>query len=240
MFKRDSSIRTLVIGASAFLLAFSMTKTFTISAALMAVVIVMVQIATKMSGAKQSWELLQVIPEIIDHLISGIQSGLSLNESLINLGNRGPKVTKDYFVEFQAHLHEGSSFNEAISKLQGNFGIRTADQLFESLIFAKSLGGSELLSLLRQLGDFTRQDLALRKEISAKQGWIRNSAHLSATAPWILLLLLSSQPSTAEAFSTPSGVIILGVGIGLTAVAYLWMGHLSRMPQPVRIFGIGI
>ena len=206
--------------------------------ALMLVVLVLVRIAAQMSKSKKSWDLIQVIPEIIDHVISGIQSGLSLNESLINLGNRGPVITQEYFKAFENSVTQGSTFEVAISTLQRNFGIRTADQLFESLIFAKSLGGSELLSLLRQLGDFTRQDVSLRREIAAKQGWIRNSAHLSAAAPWILLLLLSAQPSTAEAFSTTGGVIVLGTGVGLTAVAYLWMAHLARMPDPVRIFGL--
>jgi tight adherence protein B len=91
--------------------------------------------------------------------------------------------------------------------------------------------------MLRQLGDFTRQDLALRREISAKQGWIRNSAHLSAAAPWILLLLLSAQPSTSEAFKTTQGLVILGTGLAMTALAYLWMGKLSALPEPRRIFG---
>ena len=66
--------------------------------------------------------------------------------------------------------------------------------------------------------------------------WIKNSAHLSAAAPWILLLLLSTQPSTSEAFSTSGGVLILISGLGFTAVAYLWMNYLSKMPYPNRIF----
>jgi tight adherence protein B len=129
------------------------------------------------------------------------------------------------------------SFEKAISILQSEIKLRAADQLFESLIYAKNLGGSELLSLLRQLGDFTRQDLSLRREIAAKQGWIKNSAHLSAAAPWILLLLLSAQPSTAAAFASPQGVSILGAGVAMTALAYLWMGKLSSLPEPKRIFG---
>ncbi len=177
------------------------------------------------------------MPEIIDHMISGIQSGLSLNEALSNLSERGPVLIQEYFQEFRANLNAGYSFEDSITQLQGRFNIRSADQLFESLIFAKSLGGSELLSMLRQLGDFTRQDLSLRREIAAKQGWIRNSAHLSAGAPWILLLLISAQPSTSQSFATPQGASILALGVGLTALAYLWMGKLSNLPEPKRIFG---
>ena len=85
-------------------------------------------------------------------------------------------------------------------------------------------------------GKFIREDLALRREIEVKQNWIKNSAHLSAAAPWILLLLLSTQPATSAAFSTATGIFILCVGLGLTALAYLWMNSLSRIPSPNRIF----
>ena len=197
----------------------------------------MASIASKRGASKKSEQILSVLPEIIDHLISGIQSGLSLSETLSNLATRGPSETEEFFIRFRGNLKSGISFEQAISILQGEIKLRAADQLFESLIYAKNLGGSELLSLLRQLGDFTRQDLSLRREIAAKQGWIRNSAHLSAAAPWILLLLLSAQPSTAASFTSPQGVMILGIGAGMTALAYLWMGKLSALPEPKRIFG---
>jgi tight adherence protein B len=77
----------------------------------------------------------------------------------------------------------------------------------------------------------------LRKEIEIKHGWIKNSAHLSSAAPWLLLLLLSSQPGTAQAFAQPGGVIILLLGIVLTLVAYFWMGRLGRLPVTPRVFG---
>ena len=230
--------RVSIIISSTFLISFLITRALVIALAISSVSSVMFWISSQRSKSKKSWELFQVIPEVIDHMISGIQSGLSLNESLSNLSERGPLFTQEYFGEFRKNLNSGAAFEVAISQLQENFDNRAADQLFEALIFAKNLGGSELLSMLRQLGDFTRQDLSLRREIDAKQGWIRNSAHLSAGAPWILLLLLSAQPATSAAFARPQGASILAFGVGMTAIAYLWMGKLSEMPEPKRIFGL--
>lgn len=237
--KSELLIRLSIISSSIFLLTLLITRTFVIALALTSVSSTMFWISTKRSVSKKSWELAVVVPEVIDHMISGIQSGLSLNESLSNLSDRGPSRTQSYFGDFRLELNSGNSFESAISNLQERFDNRAADQLFESLIFAKNLGGSDLLSMLRQLGDFTRQDLSLRREIDAKQGWIRNSAHLSAAAPWLLLLLLSAQPATSASFSTPEGATILGIGVAMTVIAYLWMGKLSELPQPKRIFGSG-
>jgi len=124
----------------------------------------------------------------------------------------------------------------ALQELKSLFHHHGSDQIFEALLISKALGGSELISILRTLGDFLRQDLALRREIEVKHGWIKNSAHMSAVAPWILLLLLSTQPSTAIAFSTPTGGMILIAGLFMTAVAYLWMNRLGRLPQTPRVF----
>jgi tight adherence protein B len=180
--------------------------------------------------------LIAAWPEVIDHLMSGIQSGLSLTESLAGLSTRGPEVLRPAFTQFKATLYGSGDLTQAIEELKALFAHHGSDQIFEALIISKALGGSELLQILRSLGDFLRQDLALRREIEVKHGWIKNSAHLSAAAPWILLLLLSTQPSTAAAYSTPTGALILIAGLVMTAIAYIWMNRLGRLPQTPRVF----
>ena len=180
--------------------------------------------------------LIAAWPEVIDHLMSGIQSGLSLTESLAGLSTRGPEVLRPAFTQFKATLYGSGDLTQAIDELKALFAHHGSDQIFEALIISKALGGSELLQILRSLGDFLRQDLALRREIEVKHGWIKNSAHLSAAAPWILLLLLSTQPSTAAAYSTPTGAMILIAGLVMTAIAYIWMNRLGRLPQTPRVF----
>ena len=181
-------------------------------------------------------QLISAWPEVIDHLMSGIQSGLSLSESLVGLATRGPEILRPAFINFRDSLFHDGDLVSAIKELKTNFHHHGSDQIFEALLISKALGGSELLSILRTLGDFLRQDLALRREIEVKHNWIRNSAHMSAVAPWILLLLLSTQPSTAVAFSSPTGGLILVAGLVMTALAYLWMNKLGRLPQTPRVF----
>jgi tight adherence protein B len=184
--------------------------------------------------------LIAAWPEVIDHLMSGIQSGLSLTESLAGLSTRGPEVLRPAFTQFKASLYGSGDLTQAIEELKAKFSHHGSDQIFEALIISKALGGSELLQILRTLGDFLRQDLALRREIEVKHGWIKNSAHLSAVAPWILLLLLSTQPSTAAAYSTTTGALILVAGLVMTGVAYIWMNRLGRLPETPRVFVGGV
>jgi tight adherence protein B len=176
-------------------------------------------------------------PEVIDHLVSAIQSGMSLTEALTELSNRGPMVMRPAFTHFKKQVFEDGNFDQGIQTLAEQFKSHASDQIFQALLISKSLGGSELLSILRTLGNFLREDLALRNEIAVKQSWIKNSAHLSSAAPWLLLLLLAMQPSTVDAFSTVTGAGILFIGLFMTVLAYIWMTFLSRLPSVPRVFG---
>ena len=215
---------------------FLITSALTISLAFGALVAGITFTKLRSKDMHNESALIAAWPEVIDHLMSGIQSGLSLTESLAGLSARGPEILRPAFTEFRASLYRHGDISEAICELKELFHHHGSDQIFEALLVSKSLGGSELLAILRTLGDFLRQDLALRREIEVKHGWIKNSAHLSAAAPWILLLLLSTQPTTAAAYSTPAGGAILIAGLVMTAIAYVWMNRLGRLPQTPRVF----
>jgi len=185
---------------------------------------------------REAKALLQIWPEVTDHLVSGIQAGLSLSEAMVSLSIRGPEIIRPDFLDFKHELLSTGDFANSIENLKSRFRSQGSDQILEAILLAKSLGGSELLGIFRTLGEFLRQDLTLRKEIEIKHGWIKNSAHLSSAAPWLLLLLLSSQPGTVESFSQPNGVLILLLGLVMTMLAYLWMAKLGQLPEPPRVF----
>jgi tight adherence protein B len=192
-----------------------------------------------LNGRKGKFELevSAAWPEVIDHLVSAIQSGMSLIEALTELSTRGPEVLRPAFSSFKSQVFEDGNFDQGIEYLAEHFKSHASDQIFQALLISKSLGGSELLSILRTLGNFLREDLALRNEIAVKQSWIKNSAHLSSAAPWLLLLLLATQPSTVDAFTTATGAGILFIGLFMTVLAYIWMTFLSRLPSVPRVFG---
>jgi tight adherence protein B len=220
-----------------FLTIYLVTTSLLFASAFSLLVLAFTYVIIKNRSGKLELEIASSWPEVIDHLISGIQSGMSLTEALTELSSRGPLVMRPLFASFKSQILEDGDFDCALSRLSEKFGSHASDQIFEALLISKSLGGSQLLTILRTLGNFLRQDLALRNEIAVKQSWIKNSAHLSSAAPWLLLLLLAMQPTTVAAFTTPTGAGILFIGLALTALAYLWMSYLSRLPTVPRVFG---
>ncbi len=231
-----STLTSLSFVVAGFMIAFLFSRSALIATAFSLFIAIFIFIAQKRGGSKRRSAIHGACPEMIDILISGVQSGLSLNESLSGLAQRGPEIFKVEFQRFTENLYTHGDFNRALIEVKESMVHPSFDQIAEALLIARELGGAELLTILRLLGKFIREDLSLRREIEVKQNWIKNSAHLSAAAPWILLLLLSTQPSTSQAFSTPTGLLILGAGLGITAIAYIWMNSLSRIPDPNRIF----
>lgn len=230
------TITSLASSLSTFSLVFLLTHSIIIASAFAILGGAITWSILRSRSVKNESELIEAWPEVIDHLMSGISSGLSLTESLSGLALRGPEILRPTFSTFRNELYRSGDFTIALTKLKSEFSHHSSDQIFEALLIAKELGGSELLQILRTLGDFLRQDLVLRREIEVKHGWIKNSAHLSATAPWLLLLLLSTQPTTAAAYATPTGILILASGLVMTAIAYLWMNKLGQLPQTPRVF----
>jgi tight adherence protein B len=236
-FTRDSKVlQTVASVLITGILVLLFSQSLVISIAFSLFVGIFITVAQHKSADKKSLEIQSAAPEMIDHLVTGLQSGLSLSESLSGLAARGPSVLAPYFKEFQKELRESGDFYASLERVKHELAQPSTDLIIEAILISKTLGGAELMNILRLLGNFIREDLTLRREISIKQNWIKNSAHLSAGAPWILLLLLSTQRSTVEAFSNTSGIMILFSGLLMTSIAYLWMNRLGQIPQQTRIF----
>jgi tight adherence protein B len=227
----------LISASCSFLVIYFLTSSQLLAFAFTLLTIAFTYVVVDSRKGKYELEVSASWPEVIDHLVSAIQSGMSLTEALTELSDRGPLIMQPAFSNFKLQIFEDGNFDQGIQILADHFKSHASDQIFQALLISKALGGSELLSILRTLGNFLREDLALRNEIAVKQSWIKNSAHLSSAAPWLLLLLLAMQPSTVAAFSTVTGAGILFIGLFMTVLAYVWMTFLSKLPSVPRVFG---
>jgi tight adherence protein B len=175
-------------------------------------------------------------PEILDQIISGIQSGLSLSQTLASLSQRGPQRVQPNFQRFTENVKSGNSFDSAISQLKTEFSHPLSDQVCEVLRIAHAAGSRDTTLTLRTYAEFVTSDLALNEEIRAKHSWIRNSALLASITPWILLVLLSTQDNARQAYSSSSGFTVLLSGVVLTVTAYFWMDKVGIIPIAPRVF----
>ena len=182
----------------------------------------------------------QAWPEVLDLLISSLQSGASISESLSNLATVGPQSVRKEFDKFSKRLNGGEKFEVAVNNLKEEFADPITDQLFETLYFATKFGSKNTIKILREISEYASADLALRAEINTRFGWIKNSANLAALAPWLLFIVLRTQENARIAYLQPTGQLLMIFGVIATLLAYLWMSRIAKLPKAKRLFTMQI
>ncbi len=174
-------------------------------------------------------------PDAVDNITSGVRAGMALPEALGQLSVRGPMDLRDPFKGFADDYRLTGRFNESLDRLKERLSDPVGDRLIESLRIAREVGGSDLGRLLRTLSGFLREDARTRAELETRQSWTVNAARLAAAAPWLILAMLSTNPESVAAYSTPLGAGVLAFGAGFTGVAYWSMVRIGRLPEDERV-----
>lgn len=175
-------------------------------------------------------------PDIVDHLVSAVRSGLALPDSVVTLAHTGPAPTREAFAGFEQDYRATGNFGISVDALKDRLADPVADRILETLRMSREVGGSELTTVLRNLASYLRQEAAIRKEVEARQSWVLNAARLGVAAPWIILVLLATRPEAAAAYNTAGGVLLIVGGLMVTAIAYRLMLALGRFPEERRWF----
>ncbi|GLI28482.1 type II secretion system protein F [Agromyces rhizosphaerae] len=191
-------------------------------------VLVRQRLVARRAAHRSAW------PDLVDHLVSAVRAGMSLPDAVSALAEVGPAPLRAAFAEFRRDWHETANFSASLDRLKATLADPVGDRIIETLRMAREIGGTELTSTLRALSAYLRSDAALRAEVSARQGWVRNAARLGVCAPWLLLLILSTRPEAIAAYNTPAGMALIVIGLGVSVVAYRLMLGLGRLPDEGR------
>lgn len=179
--------------------------------------------------------LRDVWPDAIDHLRSAIRAGLSLPEAIIQLAATGPEQLRPPLSEFADDYRSGMRFGDALDQLRFRMADPVADRLIVALKITREVGGADVGQLLGTLSEFLRDDARTRAELETRQSWTVNGAKLAVSAPWIVLLLLATQPQAMRAYQSIQGLVLLTVGIGVSVLCYRLMLRIGALPTERRV-----
>jgi tight adherence protein B len=211
------------------------TGTVTISLAFAVFGFVLPLAQVRRLAAKRQADLREVWPEVVDNLGSAVRAGMSLPEALSALAVRGPDVLRPPFARFAAEYRSSGRFGGCLDRLKDDLADPVGDRIVETLRVAREVGGSDLGRVLRTLATFLREDARTRAELETRQGWVVQAARLAVAAPWAVLLLLATQSTTLDAYDSPLGTALLGIGGAVCLLAYRLMLRIGRLPQDVRV-----
>ena len=227
-----SFIIALVCGAVAFALV--PVAALAVAAGLVALFLPLTAVNWRAGSRRRATRV--IWPDVVDHLVSAVRSGLALPDSVVSLARTGPGFTRSAFAGFERQYRSTGNFALCLDELKATLADPIADRILETLRMSREVGGSELTTVLRNLAAYLRQDAAIRSEVEARQSWVMNAAKLGVAAPWVILLLLASRPEAAAAYNTAAGVGLIIGGLVVSVVAYRLMLGLGRMPEERRWF----
>ncbi len=174
-------------------------------------------------------------PEAIDNLASAVRAGMSLPEGLSALAVRGPEPLRAPFARFGASYRSSGRFGDCVDDLKDDLADPVGDRVCETVRVAREVGGSDLGSVLRTLSELLRSDARTRAELETRQGWVVNAARLAVAAPWVVLLLLSTQSATVRVYDSAGGALLLAIGGIVCVLAYRIMMRIGALPDERRV-----
>ena len=174
-------------------------------------------------------------PDAIATLVASVRAGISLPESCLSLIDRGPQDLRSGWLAFASSYRATGSFRVALDRLRQELADPIADRVAAALALTDEVGGTDLMRVLRTLGDFVREDIRVRKEIEARWSWTVTAARVAAGAPWLVLLLMSTRPEAAIAYNSASGVVVIILGAVATILGYRLMLRAARLPEDRRL-----
>ena len=181
--------------------------------------------------------LRQCWPEAVELLAGAVRAGDTLPAAIGVVAEKGPEALRPAFRSVVADHRVSGDLGGALDRAAFTLADPTADRVLVTLSVAHRVGGRELGRVLRTLAAFLREDLAVRKEVEARQSWTVVAARVAAAAPWIVLLLVASRPQGRRAFDSVEGMCVLVAGAVATIVGYRMMLALGRLPEEPRVLG---
>lgn len=178
---------------------------------------------------RESW------PDVISTLIASVRAGISLAEACVALAEGGPTGLDGGFRAFAGTYRSTGSFATGLERLRAELADPVADRVVAALSLAHEVGGTDLVRVLRSLGDFVTDDLRVRKEIEARWSWTVTAARVAAAAPWAVLLLMSTRVEAVAAYNSPQGALIVLIGAAVTVLGYRLMLRAARLPEERRL-----
>ncbi len=224
------------IGVGAFLVLFLVTPIPTLAFCGGAVALVAPISWLMRRRIRRAREREALWPDVADTLVSLLRSGSSLADAVTHLGQVMPASIALPARNFGERTRASANIGKCLDDLKAEWADPAADRIVEALKVTRDVGGARLTTVLRELSQGLRKDLAIRREVDARQSWIRVAAGIGASAPWAVVLLLATRSEAVRAYQSPAGATLIAGGLVVTVIAYRVMIRIGHVPPQKRWF----
>jgi tight adherence protein B len=142
----------------------------------------------------------------------------SIRRALIAWGERAPEELGSDLRRLSARLSLGAPISHALSTLTSCFGADAA--VLKAVVRAHLSSGAAVPPLLRAMAARITFRAETERRMAAGLAGVKASARLVAALPVVCLALF---PMERSPLSDPTGLVLVAVGLLLTAAGFVWM-----------------
>jgi tight adherence protein B len=170
------------------------------------------------------------LAEAVSALSAGLRAGLSLPQAFAYARDEAQEPLRGELTGLVDGIETGTPITEALSEWAATQGSEDA-RLIAGVLDLHRRSGGDLPIVLDGLAGTLRERRAAQREVRALTAQARLSGVILGMLPigFFGFLLLTSRREMLDAISTPLGGTALGVGLGLEALAFLWIRHLLEV-----------
>ncbi|MFM7617340.1 MAG: type II secretion system F family protein [Actinomycetes bacterium] len=192
--------------------------------------------AARRAGVRRRAEACRAAwPEAVELLAGTVRSGETLVGAIGVAAERGPEVLRPDLAAVAAEHRVSGDLDRALARMRDAGGDPIVDRVASTLLLIHRVGGRASAEVLHTLAAFLRDDLALRREVVARQSWTTVAARVAVAAPWLVVVLVSARGEGRSAYSTPVGAVVLTVGAVVTCIGYRIMVMAGRIDDTPRV-----
>jgi tight adherence protein B len=180
--------------------------------------------------ARRAVSLERQLAELVEGAATAIRSGLSVTQAIQVAGVDIPEPMAGLLRGFAAERQVGATFDEALSHLGEAVGTDDA-RLFVLVVRIHARSGGNLAPALDEVATAIRHRIAVRRELRALSAQGRISGLILGSLPIAFFLVIgtTSHRELAPVYRTPAGMVMVGLGLALEGVAFVWIRRLLHV-----------
>ena len=180
--------------------------------------------------ARDAW------PRMIEEIRIGTTTlGRSIPQALIEVGRRAPDEMRPAFEAAHREWLLSTDFGRTIAVLKARLADATADTVCETLLVAHAIGGSDVDRALTALVEDRIMDQQGRKDAKSHQAGAVFARRFVLVVPLGMALVGLSIGDGRQAYATPTGQLLVLVGLAIMVACWVWAGQIMRLPAEQRV-----
>lgn len=170
------------------------------------------------------------IADAVGAMSAGLRAGLSLSQSFAYARDEADEPLRSDLGSLVDMIDVGTPVGEALAEWADAQGSEDVFLIVGVLDLHRRSGG-DLPTVLDSLAGTLRERRAAHRDVRALTAQARLSGAILGMLPigFFGFLLLTSRQEMLQAIGTPLGRTALGIGLGLQALAFLWIRHLLEV-----------